>query len=150
MSKAPYSLEELEERLKTLHPVFEARPRVLGVFLFGSYVDGYATERSDVDLAVLYDGKVDWEEHFDLTSAIEEHLPDVKVDVLDARRLPISLQYRVIKGRIIYERDPDRVSDFIEHVIVHYLDFLPDLRTFYREFDHSMEEAYGARSGSHP
>ena len=143
MSQALYSVEELEQRLKSLRPLFEAHPRVLGVFLFGSYVEGYATKRSDVDLAVLYDGEVDWEAHVDLAAAIEERLPGLKVDVLDARRLPLPLQYRVIKGHIVYERDPDRVSDFIEHVIVRYLDFLPDLQAFYREFDRSMEETYG-------
>ena len=123
--------------------VLESHPKVLAAFLFGSQVEGYATSQSDVDLAILYDGEIDWREQARLADELEALFGGVKVDVVDARRLPLPLQHRVIRGRIIYERDPDRVSDFIQRVIVRYLDFLPDLRAYQQEFDRAMELAYG-------
>lgn len=139
------SLDSLLERLKMLRPIFESEPRVLAVFLFGSYVDGYATPWSDIDLAVLYDDDVDWREHLQLDIRISEALGTDKVDLLDLRSLPLVLQYRAIAGQVVYERDPARVSDYIQKVIVQYLDFLPDLEAFYREYDLSLETDYGLR-----
>jgi len=143
--KTPDSLKPLLERLKRLRPIFESEPRVLAVFLFGSHVDGYAMPWSDIDLAVLYEGEVHWREHLLLDVRVSAALGTDKVDFLNLRSLPLSLQYRAIAGRIIYERDPARVSDYIQRIIVRYLDFLPDLEAFYREYDLSLETDYGIR-----
>jgi len=143
--KMPESLKSLLERLKKLRPIFESEPRVLAVFLFGSYVDGYAMPWSDIDLAVLYDEEVHWREHLRLDVRVSEALGTDEVDFLNLRSLPLSLQYRAVAGRIVYERDPARVSDYIQWVIVRYLDFLPDLEAFYREYDLSLETDYGIR-----
>ncbi len=139
------TLESLLERLEGLRPIFESEPRVLAVFLFGSYVDGYAMPWSDIDLAVLYDEEVGWREHLRLDVRVSEALGTNEVDFLNLRSLPLSLQHRAIAGRLIYERDPARVSDYIQWVIVRYLDFLPDEEAFYREYDLSLETDYGIR-----
>ncbi|HHB91182.1 MAG TPA: nucleotidyltransferase domain-containing protein [Anaerolineae bacterium] len=142
MHQSPQIAADLLADLEKLAPLFQKHSRVLGVFLFGSHVEGYATPQSDVDLAILYEGEVDWREHARLAEAIAQQLHR-KVDVADARRLPLTLQNRVIRGRIIYEKDPDQVSDFVQRVLVRYFDFQPRLRTFNRDFDQAMEETYG-------
>lgn len=49
MDKVPFFAEQLNQ----LQKICIDEARLLAVFLFGSYVDGYATARSDVDLAIL-------------------------------------------------------------------------------------------------
>ena len=136
--------KELLQDLKKLQPLFAENPRVLGVFLFGSQVDGYVTSHSDVDMAVLYDGEVNWREHVRLAEAIAKQLGR-KVDLANARHLPLLLQNRVIRGPIIYEKDPDRVSDFIQQVLVRYFDYQPRVESYYHDFEQAMEAAYGYR-----
>ncbi len=142
VSDAP---DSLLKHLEALRPIFEREPRVLAVFLFGSSANGYATPWSDIDLAVLYDDNVSWREHLQLDIQVSEALGTDKVDLLDMRSLPLPLQHRAISGQIIYERNPTRVSDYIQRIIVQYLDFLPDLEAFYREYDLSLETEYGIR-----
>jgi len=140
------TLESLLERLEGLRPIFESEPRVLAVFLFGSYVNGYAMPWSDIDLAVLYDEEVGWREHLRLDVRVSEALGTEKVDLLNLRSLPLSLQYRAIAGRIIYERDPAKASDYIARTLVRYYDLQHVLNIYDREFDISLVHDYGIRS----
>lgn len=136
-------LERLVERLREF-------PNVLAVFLFGSQVDGYATPESDVDLAVLFERDPSLEEELDLGVALCEALGTEKVDLINLNRAHLLLRHRAISGRVLYERDPVRVSDFIEETILRYIDYEPDLRAFYRDYDQALEEAYGIRPAANP
>ncbi len=138
-----YQLERLVQRLREY-------PNVLAVFLFGSQVDGYASEESDVDLAVLFERDPSLEEELDLGVAAYEALGTERVDVVNLNRAHLLLRHRAIGGLLIYERDPVRVSDFIEETILRYIDYEPDLRAFYRDYDQALEEAYGIRPATDP
>ena len=47
-------MDDLQQRLAHLQPVFESEPRIVAVYLFGLHVDGYAMPWSDIDLPVLW------------------------------------------------------------------------------------------------
>jgi predicted nucleotidyltransferase len=136
---------ELEVRLKDLVPHLREFPNVLAVFLFGSQADGYATPESDIDLGVLFAREPDLEEELDLEVTLCDLLGTERVDVVNLNRADLLLRHRAISGRLIYERDAERVSDFIEETILRYIDYEPDLRAFYRDYDQALEEAYGHR-----
>ncbi|MCX7855406.1 MAG: nucleotidyltransferase domain-containing protein [Anaerolineae bacterium] len=133
------------ERLERLVQRLREDPNVLAVFLFGSQVDGYATPESDVDLAVLFERGPSLQEELDLGVSVCEALGTEKVDLINLNRAHLLLRHRAISGRVLYERDPIRVSDFIEETILHYIDYEPDLRAFYQDYDQALEEAYGIR-----
>lgn len=139
------TLDMLLKRLEEFKPIFENDHRVLAVFLYGSHVDGYAMPWSDIDLAVLYDEDVDLWEHLRLDARICRVLGTDNIDWLDLRQLPLTVQHRVIQGRIIYEREPARVSDFIQSTIVRYLDLQPELEAFYQQYDLALETDHGLR-----
>jgi predicted nucleotidyltransferase len=118
-------------------------PIVLAVFLFGSYADGYATEHSDVDLGLLLMGSPGLQERLALEVRLCQALEREDVDFLLLRDAPISLRFRAISGRILYEREPDSVSDFMQRTMVEYYDFQHVLKTYEREFAKSLEHDYG-------
>jgi predicted nucleotidyltransferase len=137
----------LVDRLPQLQDLFARHENVLGVFLFGSQVDGYATPHSDVDLAVLYEQDPDLPEELALGVAVSEILGTERVDLVNLNRANLLLRHRAICGRVLYERDADRVSDFIEFTIRRYVDYAPRLAAYYRDYDRALEEAYGLRPG---
>ncbi len=82
-----------------------------------------------------------WEE-LDVGVAAEEALGMERVDVINLNRAHLLLRHRAIGGLLIYERDPVRVSDFIEETILRYIDYEPDLEALYQDYDQALEEAY--------
>lgn len=139
------TLDMLLKRLEELKPIFENDHRVLAVFLYGSHVDGYAMPWSDIDLAVLYDEDVDLWEHLRLDARICKALGTDNIDWLDLRQLPLPVQHRVIQGRIIYEREPARVSDFIMQSLIRYYSLRHILDIYDREFSISLVHDYDIR-----
>lgn len=79
------------------------------IVLFGSHVKGYATPRSDTDVAVLRSRRepVAPNQFFRLAAAIEEMLGVVNVDLVDLARVPPLLQMHVARdGIALYEAHP--------------------------------------------
>ncbi|MBC7227063.1 MAG: nucleotidyltransferase domain-containing protein [Thermoflexales bacterium] len=139
-----------DEQVERVVRCLEGFPNVLAAFLFGSQVDGYATPESDIDLAVLFEREPSLQEELDLGVALCEALGTEKVDLVNLNRAHLLLRHRAISGHLLYERDPVRVSDFIEETILRYIDYEPDLRAFYRDYDQTLEEAYGIRRPARP
>ncbi|MFN3930073.1 MAG: type VII toxin-antitoxin system MntA family adenylyltransferase antitoxin, partial [Thermoflexus sp.] len=110
-----------EEQLERLVRRLGECPNVLAVFLFGSQVNGYACPESDVDLGVLFERDPSLEEELDVGVAAEEALGMKRVDIVNLNRAHLLLRHRAISGLLIYERDPIRVSDFMEETIIRYM-----------------------------
>ncbi len=135
----------LDKRLPVLKEVLIRHAHVLAVFLFGSQVDGYATPRSDIDLAVLFERLPSLKEELALSVAVQEALGTERVDLVNLNRASLLLRHRAVAGRLVYERDEEKVSDFIESTIRDYVDYAPDLEAYYRDYDLALEAAYGLR-----
>jgi predicted nucleotidyltransferase len=136
MSFSAYQLDQLQR-------VCAGEPRVLAAFLFGSQANGDATPHSDVDLAILLEEELMLEEWLGLEVDLCQALGREDLDLLSLKRASISLRFRAVSGRLLYERTSDRVSGFIQRVLVEYYDFQPVLETYRREFARSLENDYG-------
>ncbi len=91
-------------------------PDLLAIYLFGSVASGEAGPESDVDLAVLNDGRLDpvrvWEIAGDLASLVDRH-----VDLVDLRTASTVLQHQIVtRGRRLYALDAR--ADFYEAFIL--------------------------------
>jgi predicted nucleotidyltransferase len=135
----------LEDTLDQLRPLFENESRVLAVFVFGSQVDGYATPRSDVDLAVLFEGDVPLGEQLALQVKIADILGR-DVDLVSLKDAPLLLRHRALQGQPLFERDSIAVADLIEDTLRQYRDFAPRLRDGRAAYYESLEQDYGTRS----
>lgn len=131
------------DQVDHLRQVCAEEPQVLAVFLFGSQVNGYATPHSDVDLAILLEEELTLEEWLELEVGLCQALERDDLDLLSLGHASINMRFRAISGCLLYERVPDRVSDFIQRTLVEYYDFQPVLETYRREFAKSLENDYG-------
>ena len=80
-------------------------PALLSVYLFGSRANGHAGPDSDIDLAVLVEGKLDPVETWDLAQLLAGQA-DCDVDLVDLRRASTVMQHQIItSGRRLWEKD---------------------------------------------
>ena len=139
MVKIPFSTDQLSR----LRKVCANAPQVLAVFLFGSHVDGYATPRSDIDLAIFLSESLTLSERLVLEVDLCQAVSREALDIMHLNDASISLRFRAIRGQLLYERTPERVSDFIQRVMFDFYDFQHVLKTYEREFAKSLEQDYG-------
>ncbi|HAH21675.1 MAG TPA: nucleotidyltransferase domain-containing protein [Candidatus Omnitrophica bacterium] len=102
---------------------------LLAIYLFGSRASGKARKYSDIDIAALYDEKVDKKEYTDkrieIMTAVSELL-DREVDVVVLNQAPPILKYHILKyGMRLYERSNRQEHSFEVQAIQEYFDFLP-------------------------
>ena len=102
------------------------------IILFGSRARGDHSEHSDLDIAVATT-ETDSEKRFELRLQIISELegPALAVDVVVIEEANWALRYRIARdGVVLFQRDDDSWSDFIEEVLIHY----PDYRIFEQRF----------------
>jgi predicted nucleotidyltransferase len=91
-------------------------PRIVALYVFGSRARGEATERSDVDVGILFRQDVALGDLLLLEDALERHL-GLPVDLVDAGRASAFLALDVIRGERVYCSDPDRCDEFELYVM---------------------------------
>lgn len=137
----------LQERLSTsedLAAVFGREPRLVAVYLFGSHVEGYATDRSDIDLGFVFREEMPLAEELDLAGAVQDAIQGSSVDCINLCRAAAHFRNRVLSGGVlIYEGDHDAHSDFIERALLEHFDFQYHLDQYRRDFAAALEDAYG-------
>ena len=102
------------------------------VAIFGSRARGDHSEHSDLDVAVSTSIQ-DETQRFQLRLQIISRLdgPDLSVDVVLIEDANWALRYRIAKdGVVIFHKENDSWSNFIEEVLIYY----PDYRYFERQF----------------
>jgi predicted nucleotidyltransferase len=133
--------------LKKINPILQAyfaqEPNVLVTYIFGSYCDGFATVKSDLDLAVLFRSDLDLWQETRLQSKICEALRFDRVDLLNLNKAPLRLKFMVLAtGNLVYEAEPIVTSDFVEAVLLQYHDREYRDRQFFKEWDAGLREDY--------
>lgn len=80
-------------------------PNLLAVYHFGSHAKGTADSHSDVDLAVLVDGKVDTVAVWNLAQQLADEI-NCDVDLIDLRTASTVMQYQIIvTGQCLWARN---------------------------------------------
>ena len=139
------STQILEKQMPQLLSVATSQPRVLAVFLFGSLADGYATPQSDIDLGVLFDRATNLKAELGFAVQVSAALGTDQVDVVNLNRANLLLRFRAVAGKLLYERDTVRVSDFIEQTVNDHRAFEPRAQAMLRDYFDSLGEAYAVR-----
>ncbi|SHF18891.1 Predicted nucleotidyltransferase [Desulfacinum infernum DSM 9756] len=122
---------------EAVRPLAERTPEVTAVYVFGSTATGRATDKSDVDLAVLL--HPDPGPAFDLLGfGVEaEKVLGKSVDVVVLNRAGEHLKYLVRRdGILIYDRDPQARRRFDRWSRKAYQDFLH----YHRRYVQKMKE----------
>ena len=99
------------------------KDNVLAVYLFGSFADNTYNENSDIDLAVLYDGKTDLGEHVSDSIDIERIFENTKIDYIDLEEISLFFRFNILKnGKKIYIKDEEKLYDYVYKTQKLYID----------------------------
>jgi predicted nucleotidyltransferase len=133
------------KQIKILQNYLQEQPDIAVVYLYGSQATGQATNKSDIDLAVLFNDKkssASWGgRHVELSVELSRLLGR-EVEVQDLSLVNVSFRYRVLQeGKILYcEQEKQRV-EFEMHCLNNYFDLQP----LYQEYNAVLQEQ--ARKG---
>ncbi len=94
--------------------------KVKFVFYYGSRISGIATNLSDFDFCIFYDG--DSQERFEFLIKLGSKLSD-DFDIHIFQDLPLFVRKEVLKGKLIYCKDEDFVYDKARETINEFEDF---------------------------
>jgi len=134
---------DLSQHVDALEQYFASLDGVVLAYLFGSHARGRAGPLSDLDVAVLLEGRPDDDCCFDMRLEVIGglmgllHTNDVDVVVLN-QALP-ALRYAVLRdGILLFCRDRQAMIEFRLRTVNEYLDFKPILK---RHGDAILEKA---------
>jgi predicted nucleotidyltransferase len=119
--------KDVDRRIEALALAWSHDPDVAALYLFGSRAAGNASTRSDVDLAVVLDERLDaderWRKRLDLTGDASRRLGTDAVDVIVLEDAPIVLGQRVLaRGKLVHDAQPRRRAQVAERIMQRYLD----------------------------
>lgn len=101
---------------------FKKNNNILLATVFGSYVDGSFDYRfSDIDIALLFKKHIGLLDEATIMSILSDILNFEKVDLLNLNKANFILRYKaVVKGKILYEADPELRDNYIESILNSY------------------------------
>jgi predicted nucleotidyltransferase len=120
-------INNLQEKLSDLQ----------GVYLFGSFATGHATQESDVDIAVLCQNKIDYDLQLKITSKLSMLLGR-DVDLIELRYVNTIFQEEILKTA-------KRIATFDRMACEMYEDFIYCSAMDFREFRKPQVEEIIAR-----
>ncbi|NYB53089.1 MAG: nucleotidyltransferase domain-containing protein [Methanobacteriaceae archaeon] len=130
-----YQLSQLEKvsLKKKLSEKIRTHPEILFCYIHGSIMD--SSWFRDVDLAVyLKEDSIEDVYTYETKVSLElESLVGLPVDVKVLNVAPLSFQYQVSKGEVLFTRDEDTRTSFLERTWLLYLDLKPVREEYYRE-----------------
>lgn len=138
----------IEKNKKQLEKIFEEEGAVLA-YLFGSATRRKMGPLSDVDIAVLFSGKVKKDDYFakrlKLASKIDEALGIYKTEVICLNDAPPLLKHRVVfYGIVIFVSDLHLKRNLELQALQEYEDFKYHLETGYKIMGKQIKEgAFG-------
>lgn len=123
-----------------VEPLFARHPAILFAILYGSMLE--KADPRDVDLAVFVDRaqvprERDLDFAFDLIDLLEPQL-DRPLDLWVLNDLPLTLRYRVSRGKPVWIRDEEAYYRFLERTWDEYFDFQPVMRRYLDELARCM------------
>ncbi|MFN3395247.1 MAG: nucleotidyltransferase domain-containing protein [Thermodesulfovibrionales bacterium] len=136
-----YTITEDEKKdiISSVGSFLERDERIIFAYIFGSFVDPEMPFFRDIDIGVyVRDYKERDRETYEIELPLElQRSSEYKYpfDIIVLNRADIFLIKNVIEGELLFTKDEDLWSDFVEKALLRYIDIAP---VFYRSF----KEAY--------
>jgi predicted nucleotidyltransferase len=129
--------------VQALRIFFAAYPEVVAVYLFGSFGTEYEHPESDLDLGVVFRGRVKLRHELEIEADLSTVIKSDRVDFVNLGSAPVALQFRALsEGMLVYEGDYILNSNFIEHVLREYRDYSYRYARFAEESRKALREEY--------
>lgn len=112
-----------ERNKEKLIKYIKEKENIIAIYLFGSFADGSYNEKSDIDLAVVYEKKYDFTLHVSDMIDIEKIFENTKVDYIDLEEVNLFFRFSILKnGKIIYVKNEEKLYDYIHRTQISYID----------------------------
>lgn len=138
-------LIDIEDKISDLKEYFKEDKDILAVYIFGSYGTEYQTPLSDVDFAILFreEAEIGLMREMEIMARITLITKVEEVDLMNLNDVSVLLKHEAIKkGRLIFEREEQKVSEFIEYVLTYYYDAKIRSNRFNQAYNISLKEEY--------
>ena len=131
--RAKYS--EREKIARVIKGILEQEPHILFAFIYGSFLDSEVFRDIDVGILLRNDDATAFTTlELSLSSRIENALSGtIPVEVRVINRAPLSLQFAVIRGKLLFSRADRILEEFMIDTARQYLDFAPLRKHYIRE-----------------
>jgi len=124
----PMDIATLPETVQRVLAEVQQHPKVVAIFLFGSWACGEQMPISDVDIAVLLDSP-DKRDEADIGSMYSP-----TIDLVLFHRLPVRIQFQVLKeGQPLFVRDEEKLIETTFQVMRQYHEMEWMYRRYYEE-----------------
>jgi len=124
----PMDIAPLPETVQRVLAEVQQHPKVVAIFLFGSWARGEQMPISDVDIAVLLDSP-DKRDEADIGSMYSP-----TIDLVLFHRLPVRIQFQVLKeGQPLFVRDEEKLIETTFQVMRQYHEMEWMYRRYYEE-----------------
>jgi predicted nucleotidyltransferase len=123
-----------EEVRRALYAALFGRAEIDFAYLFGSFLDGPGYH--DVDVGLFLFTELSKRETFDYEMDLSVELTlalHVEVDIHVLNGAPMGFQHSAISGELLFARDHDRLTDFIEHIGWEMMQFSHHAEDYLRE-----------------
>ena len=133
-----------QEEQEKLTSYFASEEDIIAVYLFGSYGTERETPLSDIDFGILFSNEVDvgLMREMEIMAQISLLLKIEDVDLVNLNQAPVLIQHQAIKGELVFERDEDKVAEFIYQVLTFYYDEQIRADEFYESYERVLKEEY--------
>lgn len=126
-----------------LQQFFSRNKNIVGVYIFGSYNTEYYNDNSDIDFGIVFDEKVELFNELEVADAMSEILGTDNIDVVNLKKTPVTFQHKAVStGKLIYESDYKKMSDYLENIIKFYCDYQYNFETLQKEYTYALKEEY--------
>lgn len=117
------SLMLVEIALAKINSLLAQNPHVKVAYLFGSCARGDAGPLSDIDIALLLDGRVSpFDFRLRLAALLAQELGSENFDLVTLNDAPLLLKYEVVRGGRVIREDKSKRVAFETKVLSEYLD----------------------------
>ena len=119
-----------------LEMVFEPINNVLAAWVFGSAKDGCITDRSDLDIGVLFSAVPPLEARVMLREHLQKSLQFDDIDLVILNEASPITRFEAVCGRLVFVRDQNRWAEFFSLTAREYEDemaFLQKGMAMYKE-----------------
>ncbi|NJN95206.1 MAG: nucleotidyltransferase domain-containing protein [Anaerolineales bacterium] len=96
-----------------LEQVLAAAPNVMAAWVFGSAQTGQIRAGSDLDIGVLFDSTLPFDEQLRLLGDLQPVVPFAEIDLVPLNEANPILRFEAVSGRAIFCRDASRRAEFV-------------------------------------
>ncbi len=109
-------------------PIWEANPKIIAAWAFGSAQDGVVREGGDVDTAVLTTTPLTFDEQLTLLGRLQDALQMDEIDLVVLNNANPILRFEAVSGKRLFCRDLSAMAGFVSLTAREYEDEMAQWR----------------------